>query len=87
MKTAELAVLGPVLMEERDAGIVELLEKLVPADPIEAFIRRIEIDPQNACMSVLFRCLHGRGLATAFFRPSSNDVMAVCRASLSCVFE
>ncbi|MGY4461460.1 hypothetical protein ACVWYI_005420 [Bradyrhizobium sp. LB13.1] len=76
VKAARFTVLGLVLVEEGNAGLVEFGEEFVPADPVEPFVGRIEIDAQDAGVSVLLRSLDRRGLSTALLRPFPDDVVA-----------
>nr|GAJ37016.1 hypothetical protein BDOA9_0162340 [Bradyrhizobium sp. DOA9] len=72
MKPAYLTVLGPVLVQKRKTGLIEFVEKLVPADAVESLIRRIEIDPQDAGVPVLFRRLDRRRLPATFVDPFAD---------------
>ena len=63
-------------MEEGNAGLVELGEEFVPADPIETFVGRIEIDAQDTGVSVLLRGLDRRRLSAALLRPFPDHIMA-----------
>src|SRR3954465_10317906 len=76
VKAARLTVLGVVLVEEGNAGLVELGEEFVPADPVETVVGRIEIDAQDTGVSVLLRGLDRRGLSAALLCPFPDDVVA-----------
>jgi len=47
VEAAQLTLLGPVLVQERDARLVELLEEFVPADFIKGFVVA-EADAEHA---------------------------------------
>jgi hypothetical protein len=62
-------------MKERDAGLIELLEKFVPTDPVEPLIRRVKGDPQDAGVPILFGGLDGCRPSAPLVRPFADDVM------------
>ena len=55
VEAADLSILGFILVQERQAGLFEFSEKLVPADFFETFFPRAEIDAENSRMPIFFR--------------------------------
>lgn len=85
VEPAQFTVLGAVLMKERDAGLVEFLEELVPTDPVEPFVFAIKVETQDAGMTVVHCCLDGRRLtprSSAHLRMISWLVVACASVSL-----
>jgi hypothetical protein len=75
VKAAEFTVLGMILVQEREIGLVEFLEEFVPIDLIQPFVFRAEIDPQDSCVSILFGRLCGGRSTLPLDSPSANDVV------------
>src|SRR5947208_250961 len=75
VEAAELSVLCLVLIQKLQMGLIEFLEKLVPADLFQTFFLRAEIDPENAGMAALLRCCHSRGHALTLINPLFDFVM------------
>jgi hypothetical protein len=75
VEAAYLSVLGPILIQERKIGFVELLKELVPTDIVEALVFRPEIDTQDPCMTVFFRSRHCCGPSATLGRPIPDDLV------------
>src|SRR4051812_18888916 len=69
VETADLPVLGAVLIQERQVRVVEFGEKFVPLDLVQRSLLGPEVNPQYAGVSVFFRGRHGRRSAPAFVDP------------------
>src|SRR5215216_2664618 len=54
VKPAQLSVLGAVLMQKREIGLVELAEEFVPFDFFKSIFRGSKINPKNTRVPVLF---------------------------------
>jgi hypothetical protein len=69
MEATELAVFRFVLVQKLQVGLVEFLEKFVPADFFQTLFLRAEIDAENAGVPALSRLFHGRGRPVALLYP------------------
>jgi len=54
VKPAQLSILGTILIQERQIGLIEFAEKLVPFDFLKSIFRWAEVNPKDAGMPVLF---------------------------------
>src|ERR1700704_5947961 len=77
MEAADFPVLGFILVQECQAGLVEFLEELVPADLLQTLFLRAEIDAEDSRMSLLFGRFHRRRDAVPFLCPFL-DLLMVC---------
>src|SRR4030081_788489 len=77
MEAADFAVLGFILVQKCQAGLVKFLEELVPADLLQTLFLRAEIDAEDSRMSLLFGRFHRRRDAVPFLCPFL-DFLMVC---------
>src|SRR3954453_6457628 len=83
VEATDLSVLGAVLIQERELRLVELAEEFVPADLVERFFLRPEVDPQNAGMTIFLGRGHRGRTAVTLFCPFANLVVVGGRCALA----
>jgi hypothetical protein len=83
VKSAQLSVLGTILVQEREFGLVEFAEKLIPLDRFEPIFLGAEIDPENSSVPILFGCAHRGRMSVALLRPFPDRFVVRGRFALA----
>src|SRR5829696_7581222 len=83
VKPAELSVLGAVLMQKREIGLVELAEEFVPLDFFKLIFRGSKINPKNTRVPVLFGGADGCRPPVALFCPFFDDLVIRGRCAVA----
>src|SRR5581483_7883456 len=84
VEAAAVAVTRTVFVQQRQAALVELPEKVIPGDRLQPILAAVagEVDAQNADLVAPRGVSDRRGLAAALFRPALNGDMV--RGGLAC---
>src|SRR5262249_51520409 len=77
VEAALLPVRRFFLVEEREFLGVEFAEELLPGNPLQTLVRRIEIEPEDSGAALPGRGGDGRGLAAAVLRPAADGVVVL----------
>src|SRR5436190_4664568 len=73
VKPADFSVRGSVLIKERKALLLELVEEVVPVDRFQALVARLKVKPKDAGLPAFrFRSFDRRRHAASLFCPLPN---------------
>src|SRR4051812_21826787 len=73
VKPAQLSILGAVLIQKCQIGLVEFAEEFVPFDLVKSIFRRPKINPKNTCVPVLLGGANRGRPSVALFCPFLDD--------------
>src|SRR5581483_1643604 len=75
VEPADLPVLGAILVQEREIGLIEFPEELVPVDRVEGLLSGFEVDAKDARVAVFLGGSNGRGTTAPLLRPFPDRIM------------